>query len=143
MQTYIGDITELKPNEYALAPTNRQGRHGRGFARWMMNHGGLVYGHASGPCGQAYGVITKDLTKKIHPSVSEKEIFFQLIHFYEWAYWSERQKHARIYIPYKAGSTLLSGYTVEQMAKLFACVSQIPDNVFFEEGFGKLVQGFQ
>lgn len=150
MRTYKGPITALLPHQKVVVPTNKQGRHGRGFALWARVNVFLRHGYSEGPFDKGYCIYTKDLTKKKHPSVSIIDIQDQLRLFYIWA---ESDPESEYLVPYTAGTHLLSGYTPEQMAFIFATVMidkhgdgepmvlyPIPDNVIFEEGFAELVK---
>lgn len=145
MKTYTGRITApLKSNQIVLNPTNAEGRMGKGFALWCKRHAGAIDGHPIGLIGQTYGIVTKDLRKPTHPSVSTAEICRQIILFYEQAYWALREdKDTEFLVPFDAHTTPLNGYSVNEMAEMFACVSSIPDNVYFEEAFADLVCKYQ
>ena len=136
MRTYKGDITELKYKQVLVITTNTQGRHGRGNALLGMKIGGAIYGRAKGPQGKCYGIITKDLTKRIHPSISKEYIIEQIGEFYEFAkkYWD-----LEFLVPYKGTGTNLNAYTPSEMADMFSKF-EIPENIIFEEEFAKLLK---
>src|ERR1035437_5954655 len=96
MKTYKGKII-LNDNQSLLITTNTQGRHGRGNALLGMKYG-AIYGKAKGPQGRCYGIITKDLTKKVHPSVSKEFIIEQIGGFYKFA---EKYWNIDFIVPYK------------------------------------------
>jgi len=66
------------PNAIVVFGSNVQGMHGAGLAKVCLNHFGAVYGQARGLQGRSYAIVTKDLSKKSHPSVDESFILLQL-----------------------------------------------------------------
>ena len=78
MKTFTGLITKLEPNQIFVFGSNTQGRHGSGNARAAMDCFGAVYGQAKGLQGQSYAIITKDLTKEVHPSITKETIREQI-----------------------------------------------------------------
>ena len=143
MKTYKSPIISLFPNQIAVCGTNTQGRHGKGAALWCRLNAGLKYGHKLGLCNQSYGIITKDLTKQIHPSISKADIVLQIALLYTHA---ENTPNKEYLIMYTDHSNLNS-YTPEDMAKMFKgrldiCSTNcynIPSNIVFEESFAKLL----
>lgn len=135
MRTYTGIIHKLKENQIFVFGSNMQGRHGKGAARWAVDNAGAIYGQARGLQGNAWGIITKDLNKRIHPSISRQFILSQLRDLLWFA--TEKVGYEFI-IPYRADSVNLNGYTPEQMASMFA-EFMWPDNVLFEERFAELM----
>jgi hypothetical protein len=137
MQTYKGRITQLEPNEVFVFGSNPQGRHGKGAALIAKLKFGAKYGQARGLMGQSYGIVTKDLTKQIHPSVSTKDIKKEIAELYNFATLNPTML---FYVAYSGKGKLLSGFTPQQMANLFAKASDtIPNNIVFEEEFAKLL----
>ena len=134
-KTHDGTL-KLKPNQALVITTNTQGRHGKGNALVGMKYG-AIYGQAKGPMGRTYGIITKDLTKRKHPSISANFIIEQIGEFYEFA---KRYWNVELLIPYAgvANKLNLNGYTNLEMAQMFKAV-QIPENVLFEGEFDKLL----
>ena len=51
------NITELKPNETLVVPTNEAGRHGAGLAKFAAQRFGLKYGHYSHVCSASDDVF--------------------------------------------------------------------------------------
>lgn len=135
-RTHDGTL-KLKPNQALLITTNKQGRHGKGNAKVGMQYG-AIYGKASGPMGRTYGIITKDLTKRKHPSISKEFIIEQIGEFYEFA---KRYWNVDFVIPYagKADKINLNGYINAEMAEMF-CQFEIPENILFEEQFSILIK---
>jgi len=127
----------LKPNQIFVFGSNTQGRHGKGAAKWAVDHAGAVYGQAQGRQGQSYAIITKDLTKKTHPSVLPGIIISQITGLYNYAI---QHPELEFLVPYKANSDNLNGYTPLDMAELFACRPITPVNIIFEKGFSELVE---
>ena len=83
MKTYKNEATKLKSNQIFVFGSNTQGRHGKGSALVARLNFGAIYGQAYGLQGQSYAIVTKDLTKKIHPSVSILSIIDQINKLYE------------------------------------------------------------
>jgi hypothetical protein len=135
-RTHDGTL-KLKPNQALVITTNTQGRHGKGNAKVGMSYG-AIYGKARGPMGRTYGIITKDLTKRKHPSISREFIIEQIGEFYEFA---KRYWNVDFVIPYAGvGSKVnLNGYTNAEMAEMFSAFD-IPENILFEEQFSILIK---
>ena len=120
--------------------SNRQGRHGRGMAQIARDYFGAELGNPSGRQGQSYAIITKDLGKANHPSVSEDEIIQQISDLYLYAL----ENHGlQFYIPYfryrqdQQSGRNLNGYRDHEMARMFS--GDIPGNIWFQAGFFALV----
>lgn len=139
MKTYKYPITELKSNQIFVFGSNTQGRHGKGAALQAKQKFGAIYGQAEGFQGKSYAIITKDLTKFVHPSISEEKIIEQIKKFYDFCI---ENKKAEFLIAYRAGKENLNGYTNVEMANMFTCIEEIPENVIFEEQFSLLVEFF-
>jgi hypothetical protein len=135
MKTYKGLIKSLKPNEIFVFGSNTEGRHGRGAAAVAKQLFGAKNGQTMGLMGQSYGVVTKDLTKNRHPSISMHFIKDQIKTLYKYA---DNNTHMSFYVAYSAKDPFLSGFTAQQLADMFSVV-EIPDNIVFEEGFSKLL----
>ena len=134
-KTHDGKL-KLKENQALLITTNTEGRHGKGNAKIGMKYG-AIYGKAKGPMGRCYAIITKDLTKRKHPSIARDYIIQQIGEFYEFAkkFWN-----IEFIVPYsgEANKKNLNGYTNFEMADMFSTFD-IPENVIFEEEFNKLI----
>jgi len=137
MKTYNGEIKELKDNQAFVFGSNTEGRHGAGAAKFAMRYG-AIYGQAKGPMGRTFGIITKDLTKRKHPSIAREFIIQQIGECYEWA---KRYWNVEFLVPYAgvADKKNLNGYTNAEMAEMFMSF-EIPDNILFEEQFNKLIK---
>lgn len=135
MKTYKGLIHELLENEIFVFGSNTQGRHGKGAALIAKQKFGAVYGQPLGLQGSSYAIITKDLTKKYHPSISSDYIVQQIAELYRFAI---SRTDLKFYIAYSSNTGNLNGYSSQQMAKMF-CQDYIPENMIFEEGFYKLM----
>lgn len=137
VKTYKGQIESLLDNQIFVFGSNTQGRHSRGSALIARNKFGAIYGQAKGPQGQSYAIITKDLTKKYHPSVSKKDIMLQILEFYKYA---NDNPSLEFLVAYNGEGQNLNNYTPAEMAEMFALVSTtIPNNIVFEELFAQLV----
>lgn len=155
MKTYTGKITSLKGNQIFVFGTNTQGRHGKGAAEWAAKHAGAMYGKSKGLMNQCYGIVTKDLTKFDHPSISLEYIIQQVRELYKFAV---IMPDLEFMVAYSTEPNL-NGYTPKDMAWCFRRAGQklgdlsnamnesmkdlltvsIPRNIIFEEGFSKLV----
>lgn len=135
MKTYKGQVTELKPNQFFVFGSNTQGRHGKGSALLAKQKFGAIYGQAEGFQGQSYAIVTKDLTKKEHPSISASVIKEQVILLY---YLAEKQPDNEFYVAYSGTAVNLNAYSPKELAGMFA-LSVIPENIFFEESFAELI----
>ena len=133
--TYKGLITHLKPNEIFVFGSNTQGRHGKGAALTALQKFGAIYGQARGLQGQSYAIITKDLTKSVHPSVSKDYIVNQIAEFIRYA---NEYRDLTFYIAYSGKGVNLNGYSNQAMANMFK-LFEIPSNVIFEDEFNKLI----
>jgi hypothetical protein len=57
--------------------SNLAGRHGKGAAKWALQHRGAIYGQGEGLQGQSYAIPTKDKLIKTLPA-DHPEMIFQL-----------------------------------------------------------------
>lgn len=135
MRTYTGKIKSIRPGQIFVFGSNTQGRHGKGAAKFAYDKCGAIYGRAYGIQGNSYAIVTKDLTKKYHPSISTNEIQSQIVELYRYA---DHHSDLTFFVAYSGAGTNLNGYTSDQMAKMFATRS-IPDNIVFESRFALLV----
>ena len=134
-KTYSGMVTSLKENQVFVFGSNTQGRHSLGAAKTAKDKFGAKYGQAEGFQGQSYAIITKDLTKKEHPSRTPEQIKEQIHKLYEFA----RQHSGKEFlVAYSKDGKNLNKYSNEEMAEMFAS-EEIPSNIVFEEGFNSLV----
>lgn len=146
MRTYSGILTELPSNGIFVFGSNTQGRHGKGAALVAKNKFGAIYGQSMGYQGQSYAIVTKDLTKKVHPSIDKFTIQYQIGILYHNAIQNPEND---FYIAYSGNGTNLNGYTPEEMTFMFKNYVNIdfevgewgiPDNIIFEENFAKLIE---
>lgn len=133
---YRGEITFLEPYQYYVFGSNTQGRHGKGAALIAKLYFGAKYGQSKGLQGQSYAIVTKDLTKKVHPSVSKDFIIEQIKEFYEFVRHNPNKEYVVIYSGIK---TNLNAYTPKEMAEMFN-IEKPPINIIFEENFYKLMK---
>lgn len=132
-KTYKGLVSSLKENQIYTFGSNTEGRHAKGAALQAMNFG-AIYGQASGLQGQSYAIITKDLKKKRHPSITTEVIIAQIKTLYEFA---EINLNLDFLIAYSVWPNL-NYYSPIEMAHMFA-YHDIPENIVFEEEFYKLI----
>lgn len=136
MKTYKGYISNLPYNGIFVFGSNTEGRHSKGAAKVARDWFGAEYGNPKGRQGKSYAIITKDLRKPVHPSISEFEIYNQITDLYLYAM---RHPELYFYIVYSGTGNNLNGYTNQQMANLFSKGGNIPENIIFEEEFSKLL----
>jgi len=137
----IGEDFELPEDGIYVFGSNTEGRHGKGSALIAKEKYGAVYGQAEGRQGRCWAIITKDLTKKIHPSIPEWRIIHQIDNLYYYACVGEPDK--KFYVVYSGlAKSNLNNYTPNEMANMFATpnVKLIPKNIIFEENFWLLVE---
>jgi hypothetical protein len=136
-QVYKGFVNSpLQDNEYFVFGSNTQGRHGKGAALVAKRKFGAIYGQALGYQGQSYAIVTKDLTRSFHPSVSRDYIISQIVVLYRYAGYHTNHKY---YIAYSGTGTNLNNYSPQEMADMFKAAGPIPSNIIFEETFWLLV----
>jgi hypothetical protein len=135
-KTYTGFITELPDNGIFVYGANTDGIHGAGAAKTARQYFGALYGKV-GFCGKSYGIVTKDLKAKNHPSVSREEIVRQIGELYQFARLSKPDYE--FYIAYSGTGQNLNHYTNEEMAEMFSAFD-IPTNIVFEQDFARLVE---
>jgi hypothetical protein len=140
MRTYFGPIVSLKENQIFVFGSNTQGRHGKGAALWAVKMAGAKYGNPQGPQGRSYAIITKDLTKPVHPSVGKATIIHQIIQLYDYVKLPENSNKDFL-VAYSTKSNL-NGYSPDEMALMFIEAGKntpIPVNIVFEEQFARLI----
>ncbi len=133
MRTYKGVISKLPINGIYVFGANTQFRHGKGSALHAINFG-AKYGKG-GHQGNTYAIVTKDLTKYKHPSISKEYIIEQIKELYIYAI---DNIDMDFYIAYSGTGTNLNNYTPKEMAEMFNS-SEIPSNIVFEEEFYNLI----
>ena len=133
MRTYKGRITKLEDNQVFVFGANTQFRHGKGAALQALKFG-AIYGRG-GFVGKTWSLVTKDLTKRNHPSISEQYIINQISKLYKF---SRDNPDKEFLIAYSGTGVNLNGYSNQQMADMFSS-EDIPDNIVFEEEFSKLL----
>lgn len=128
-------------NCYFVAGTNPEGRHGKGSALYGVQNFGGIYGKESGYQGQMYGIVTKDLRKKSHPSVSKEDIIKSIRDLYVEAILDTNKK---FYICYDGVNENLNGYSNQEMGDMFQGIGFrefiIPNNIYFLESFAKFLK---
>lgn len=137
MKTYKGLLTSLKNNQIFVFGSNTEGIHGGGAAYFARKCFGAIYGQAKGLQGRSYAIITKDLTKDIHPSITEEVIIEQIKVLYNYA---RKNPELEFFVAYSGTGNNLNGYTNQEMADMFSC-ENIPENIVFEADFSMLLVG--
>ena len=138
MKQYRGKIKDIKPYQIFVFGSNTQGRHGKGSALFAKKKCGAIYGQSKGLQGNSYAIITKDLTKKKHPSISKDFILEQIKELYLYADSVEGMFYDYI-IAYSGIGQNLNNYSNKEMAEMFASFP-IPNNIIFEENFYNLIK---
>ena len=137
-KTYSGFINYLNKDQIFVFGSNTQGRHGRGAALTARLKFGAIYGKPEGIQGKSFAIITKDLTKKTHPSRTTDQIIGQINKLYEYA---ALHPDKEFIIPYKCSDYNLNAYSSEEMAKMFAS-RETPHNIVFDKLFYELVKSY-
>lgn len=119
-------ILELKPNEIFVFGSNLSGSHGGGAARLAYKCFGAIWGQGVGLQGQSYGIPTMHgEVEAIKPYVDE---------FIDFA-----TKHPEMkFLVTKVGCGI-AGFTVEEMAPLFAKAIEV-GNVILPKEFVKVIE---
>lgn len=133
---YNYPIKKLTSDQIFVFGSNTEGKHGKGAALWAKENAGAINGKASGPQGRSYAIVTKNLKKKIHPSILKGDIVQSIAKLYGYAL---LKKNKNFLIGY-SNRPNLNGYTPKQMAGMFASVSPIPKNIIFEQSFLPLIK---
>jgi hypothetical protein len=135
-RTYKGKIKTLPKNGIFVFGSNTEGRHGKGAAKIAKDKFGAIYGQKFGLQGQSFAIVTKNLQKTKHPSVSKLYITSQILFLYLYA---EQNKDKDFYVAYSGEGANLNGYTPKEMAHMFVMSDvKIPENIIFEQNFLKL-----
>ena len=137
-KTYSGFVTYLHNNQIFVFGSNTQGRHGKGAALTARVKFGAIYGKPEGIQGKSFAIITKDLTKKAHPSRTTAQIISQINKLYEYA---TLHPDKEFIIAYKCCDHNLNAYSSHEMAKMFAS-RDIPINIIFDKLFYELVKSY-
>lgn len=159
MKTYKGRIDNLESNQVFVFGSNLSGFHGAGAAgfasfgvtgnawrtfnysdkpkgwKGKWNVKGVGEGLQEGTEGKSYALPT--VTRAgVRRSLTEEQIIANIDRLYDFAL---KNSHLEFFIAYRCdGSRLLNGYSIEDMARMFAR-KNIPDNIVFEDGFASLV----
>lgn len=140
-KVYDGMVKTLEVNQYFVMGTNTQGRHGKGSALHARLHFGAVYGQPMGFQGKCYAIITKDLTRKIYPSVKREDIIEQIKTLYYAAKTIAKDKEFLVsYNGTHPHLKHLCNYSSHELATMFVDAGPIPDNIIFERNFAHLVE---
>lgn len=134
-KTYSGLIKDLEPNQIFVFGSNTQGMHGGGAALCAMKFG-AKYGQAYGLQGKTYAIVTKDLSKLNHPSITPKHIIYQIHLLYDFA---KKHPDYEFLVAYSGTGVNLNGYSNKEMAEMFTTPESIPTNIIFEYDFNKLI----
>lgn len=139
MKYYKGNITPEK-NTIFVFGSNSEGRHGAGSAKVAVRQFGAKLGQGHGLQGNAYGLVTTDLSVSYRPSVSRKDIVMNIIALFHCA---EDNKNKEFKIAYRNNldEKTLCGYTGRQLIECFKSAERgygcIPDNIVISEEWYK------
>ena len=146
-KTYEGKVNTLAPNQVFVFGSNPEGRHGAGAAQLAKNKFGAKYGQGRGTQGQAYALVTKNLTagfvepstgikydKEGFKSLSAEQIIENIDELYQTAMANPNKEFL---VAYTTDSNL-NGYTPQEMADMFSAYP-IPSNVVFNKEFAALL----
>ena len=158
MKTYNGYITKLEPHQVFVFGSNLQGFHGAGAAgfatfgingnvwrnfgydRWptgrrgLWNVKGVVEGLQEGEVGKSYAIPTI-IRPGARCSIPLSKIKKSISKFYTLA---QTKSEWEFLVAYTAKKSL-NGYTVQEMASVFA-QDPIPENVIFEKEFADIIE---
>jgi hypothetical protein len=96
--------------------SNLAGRHGKGAAKWAVEHRGAIYGHGIGPQGNSYAIPTKDEKLRTLP-LPEIAVYVRFFRAY-----ARMRPETRFQLtPIGCG---LAGYKPEQIAPMFEGASE-------------------
>ena len=153
--TYTGLVDKLKENQVFVFTSNHRGFHGAGSAgyasfnvsgnRWReMGYGelpdgtqgkwnvkGQGEGLQKGTEGESYALptVTKPGAKK---SIPEEELVSNIRKMYETA----RANPEKEFLVAQSAKKGLSGWSGDDMARMYHAAGEVPDNVKFEQRFG-------
>lgn len=135
-------LAKPEQNDILVFGSNTQGRHGKGSALLAKEKYGAIYGQAVGRQGNAYAICTKNLTVKVHPSVSKEHIVNQIRSLYLYA---KNNQDLNFLIVYSGVGKNLNAYSNNDLAQMFldACDKIpffIPANVLFQNEFASLIE---
>lgn len=142
---------EMKGNNVFVAGTNTEGRHGKGAAKLALEFG-AKYGQARGLQGNAYGLVTKNLTAGYlekstgivyerygERSVSPEQIRANIQELYDFAI---SRPELIFHLGYRfwgnpdgTAKRSLNGYDSLEMYRMFTVDIDVPDNIRFHESF--------
>jgi hypothetical protein len=134
-RVWSGLITTPGSNQYLVFGSNPEGRHNMGVALIARLKWGAIYGVAEGKQGDSYAIVTKDLSCRMHPSISEDRIKSQIAKLYDYARNNPREEGI---VGYSGHGRNLNGYTSWQMAAMYGHI-EVPINIVFEEAFNSMV----
>lgn len=137
MKTYKGLIlkrSDIPLNGIFVFGANTEGRHSKGAALVAYREFDAEYGNSQGPQGDSYAITTKDLRKRVHPSIPRIYIEIQIKALYDFA---EFHPHLEFYVAYGTGKNL-NAYSPQEMAEMFS-LHPIPNNMVFNEDFALLL----
>lgn len=104
--------------------SNRQGRHGKGAAKYAEDHWGAIYGRGEGRQGMAYALPTK---QEPYTTLRLEEIQDHVETFLKYA-----RRHQRFKFLITEIGCGLAGYSPKYIAPLFV---NAPSNCVFTDSF--------
>jgi hypothetical protein len=107
--------------------SNLAGRHGKGAAKWALQHRGAIYGQGEGLQGQSYAIPTKDKLIKTLPLGS--------IHWYVKRFLAFAADHPEMIFQLTPIGCGLAGYSPADIAPMFLVHGASLHNVILPEEF--------
>lgn len=148
IKTYTGKIESLEPNQVFVFGSNPLGINGNpekypGMSASVATKNGWVQqgekmDNRLSDSGKAWGLTTVTGPGK-QKSMSPEQIQAGIAKLYEHA---KANPSKEFLVAYSAGARNNNGYTAQEMADMFSSV-EIPSNIVFEEGFGKLLKSIK
>lgn len=141
----IGKPSSAHSNVILVAPSNTQGRLGKGIAKVAKVHWGAVYGQSRGMSGRCYLLVTKNLkagftepsTGITYPnaggrSLTPQQIKSNIKDLYKCAL---ENPHRYFVVPYTLNGINLNGFTGDEVWALFTEGVDVPPNIVFHESY--------
>lgn len=122
------NIVHVTPRMRVLIGTNEGGHHGSGIARVAYDNWGLTYGHGFGPCGNCFGLPTKDWFINTLPI----DVIENYVDRYKHWVKGTLDKHDHYITKVGCG---LAGYTVPDISPIFESFLKFKKGVWFPQDF--------
>jgi hypothetical protein len=118
--------------------SNLAGRHGKGAAKYALDHYGAIYGQGEGRQGDSYAIPTKDGRDRTIPlSDPSQRLSLEQIRRHVHDFLSYADLHPELTFELTPIGCGLAGYQPEQIAPMFAYA---PPNVELPESFRAILE---